>query len=136
MKLQVLGTAALFKRDSKTDFFLWITYFVEDLWMAGSETPTRFFKSTQFAEHLQRLLLTVSGFQPSTLFKKRLRQRCLSVNFAKFLRTSLDRNTSGWLLLVFICTFWEVFQITSFIEHLWKTVYSIYKLPNFNHHIQ
>ena len=32
--------------------------------------------------------------------------------------------------------FWEVFQITSFIKHLSETAYFIYKLPNFNHHIQ
>ena len=43
-------------------------------------------------EHLQWLLLTVSAFQPASLLKKRLRQRCLSVNFAKFLRTSFDRT--------------------------------------------
>ena len=45
-----------------------------------------------FANHLQRLLLTVSGFQPATLLKERLRERCFSVNFPKFLRTSFDRT--------------------------------------------
>ena len=45
-----------------------------------------------FTDHLQWLLLTVSGFQPATLSKKRFRQRCFSVNFAKFLRTSFDRT--------------------------------------------
>ena len=43
--------------------------------------------------------------------------------------------TSGWLLLVFIWEFWEVFQNTSFIEQLWETDYFICKLQNFNHQI-
>ena len=46
------------------------------------------------------------------------------------------QNTSGLLLLVFICEFWEVFQNTSFIQHLWETAYFMYKLQNFNHQIQ
>ena len=112
------------------------TYFVEDLWTAGSETPMHFFKNSQFTEHLQWLLRTVSGFQSATLLKRRLRQRYLSVSFAKFLRTSLDRNTCGWLLLVIICEFSEVFQMTSFKEHFWETAYFVYKLLNFNHQIQ
>ena len=41
-----------------------------------------------YTEHLQWLYLTVSGFQPVTLLKKKLRQRCFSVNFSKFLRAS------------------------------------------------
>ena len=84
-----------------------------------------------FTEHLQWLLLTVSDFQPSTSLKKRLGQRYLSVKFANFLRASLDKTP-----LVFICEFWEIFQITSFMEHLWETAYLIYTLLNFNHHIQ
>ena len=83
-----------------------------------------FLRTPWFTEHLQWLLLKVSGFQPAILFKKRLRQKCFPVNFAKFLRTSFFwQNTSGWLLLVFICEFW-VFQNTSFIEHLRKTAIS------------
>ena len=42
-------------------------------------------------ENLQWLLLPVSGFQPVTLLKMRLQQRCVSVNFAEFLGTSFDR---------------------------------------------
>ena len=52
----------------------------------------RLFKNTFFTEHLQWLLLTVSGFQPAALFKKGLQQRLFSVNFAKFLRTSFYRT--------------------------------------------
>ena len=106
--------------------------------MLGGVLQKRFPKNFTpfFTEHLQWLLLTVSDFQPSTSLKKRLGQRYLSVKFANCLRTSLDKKTSGWLLLMFICEFWEIFQITSFIEHLWETAYLIYKLLNFNHHIQ
>ena len=39
--------------------------------MAISETRVSLFKNTFFKEHLQWLLLTVSGFQPATLFFKR-----------------------------------------------------------------
>ena len=60
-----------------------------------------FLKTTFFTGHLQQLLLTVSGFQPATLLKKKLRQRCLSVNFANILRTSFDRTPldDGFLCL-------------------------------------
>ena len=34
------------------------------------------------------------------------------------------QNTSGSLLLIFICEFWQVFQNTSFIEHLRETAFS------------
>ena len=37
---------------------------------------------------------------------------------------------------MFFCEYWEVFQITSFIEHLWETTYFMYKMQNFNHQIQ
>ena len=43
-----------------------------------------FLRTPCFTEHLQWLLLKVSGFQPATLLKNRLRQKCFSVNFAKF----------------------------------------------------
>ena len=109
--MQASRTATLLKRDSKHRLF-----------------PVKFAKLLRapcFTEHLQRLLLKVSDFQPATLLKKRLRQRCFSVNFSKFLRTCLLwQKTSRWLLLVFICEFWEVFQNTYFIEHLRETAIS------------
>ena len=67
----------------------------------------------------------------ATLLKKRLRQRCLSVNFAKFLRTSFDRTPPDDCLLCL-----SVNHITSFIEHVWETDCFMYKWPNFNHQIQ
>ena len=48
------------------------------------------------------------GLRPATLLKKRLRHRCFSVNFAKFLRTPFLQNTSGRLLLCFMAfSDWE-----------------------------
>ena len=41
----------------------------------------------------------VAGIRPVTLSKKRLWQRCFSMNFVKFLRTPFFMNTSG-------CCFW------------------------------
>ena len=52
----------------------------------------------------------------------------------KIFENNFWENTSGWLLVRFICEFWEVFKNLSFIEHLWKTVYFVYKLQNFNHY--
>ena len=47
------------------------TYFVEDVWTAGSETPLAFLRTPFLKEHLQWLLLTISGLQLATLFFKR-----------------------------------------------------------------
>ena len=55
--------------------------------------------------------------------------------FCKIFKNTFWQNTSEWLLLVFICEFWEVFQLTSFIEHLWETAYFMHKLQNFDHQI-
>ena len=55
--------------------------------------------------------------------------------FWKILKNIFWQNISGWLLLVFIYKFWEVFQNTSFIEHLWETAYFMCKLQNFNQQI-
>ena len=38
--------------------------------------------------------------------------------FCKIFKNIFWQNTSGWLLLKFICEFWEVFQNSSFTEHL------------------
>ena len=72
--MQAPKTETLLKRDSNTDFFLWNLQI--------------FSRKLCFTEHLQWLLLTVSGFQSVTLLKKSLRQRYFLVSFAKFLRTS------------------------------------------------
>ena len=104
------------------------TYFVEDLWRAGYETPACLFKNTpSFREHLQWLVLAFLAFQPATLLKK--------FEFCKIFKSIFWQDTSGWLLLVFICEFSDVVQITSFIEYLWETYFK-YKLLDFNHQIQ
>ena len=46
----------------------------------------------------------VAGIRPVTLFKKRLWDKCFSVNFAKFLRKPFWHNTSEWPLLFFCKT--------------------------------
>ena len=48
----------------------------------------------------ESLFNKVAGLRPATLLKKRLWHKCVPVNFAKFLRTPLLQNTSGWLLLI------------------------------------
>ena len=88
IKLQTLRTATLLKRDSCEPCF---------------------------TEHLQWLLLTVSGFQPATLLKKRLRQRCFSVNFAKFFRISFDRTPPDDCFLSLSVNF-ERFFITPLLK--------------------
>ena len=50
-------------------------------------------------KHLCRSVLFNKGLRPATLSKKKLWDRCFPMNFAKFLRTPLLRNTSGRALL-------------------------------------
>ena len=61
----------------------------------------------------------VSGFQPATLLKKRLRQRCFSVTFAKRLRTSF--LLTEHLQVTASCVYLQIFR--SFLEHFF------YKAP-------
>ena len=115
---RLIYLVSLLKRDSNTGLLLWIlliiqkhVFCVEDLWMAGSETPVSLFKKPFFKDHLQWLLLTVSGYQPAPLLKEGLQKRRFSVIFAKFLRISFCRTSfSGWLLLVFTCNFEKFFR--------------------------
>ena len=93
--------------------------------------PVKFAKLLRtpfFTEHLQWLLLTVSGFQFATLLKKRLPQKCFSFS-ANFLRTPFDRTCPDDCFLSFTC---EFFKNTSFIEHLSKTA----QLQNFKQRIR
>ena len=131
--MEALRTAALLKRDSNTGFLLWILWIIqkhlfcaEDIWTVCSETPVLLYKNTFFTEHLQWLLLTVSGFQPASLFKKGLQQRRFSVNFAKFLIKSFDRTAPNdcFLCLPLI--------LRSFSDHLF------YRAPlgNYSFHVQ
>ena len=58
---------------------------------------TKFLRTPCFTEHLQWLLLKVSGFQPASVLKKRLRNRCFAINLAKFLRTSFLSTEHFWM---------------------------------------
>ena len=80
--------------------------------MAGSETPVHLFKKAFFIKNLQWLSLTVLGFQPAPLLKKVLQKRRLSVNFAKFLRTSLYETPPD------DCFLWLPVILRSFSDHL------------------
>ena len=68
------------------------------------------FKNTFLTEHLQRLLLTVSGFQLVALLKKRLRQRCFPVNIRKCLRTSFDRMPASCVYLWILRSFFRFYR--------------------------
>ena len=45
--------------------------------------------------------------------------------FCKIFKNIFWQDNCGWLLLNLICEFWEVFQNTSFIEHLWETAFHV-----------
>ena len=97
----------------------------------------KFLRAPCFTEHLQWLLLKVSGFQPATLLKKRLRNRCFAVNLAKFLRTSF--LLTEHLRMTASCVY--LWILRRFSEHFFYRVprgngYFRYKLQNFNHQIQ
>ena len=59
-----------------------------------------FAKFTRKHQCQSLFLKKVAGLRPATLFKKRLRHKCFSVNFLKFLRTPFLQNTSGRLVLM------------------------------------
>ena len=80
-------------------------------WKETLVKSAKFLRTPYFTEHLQWLLSIVSGFQPATLLKKRFRQKCFSVNFAKFLRTSFDRTPPH-------DCFFYLWILKSFSEHL------------------
>ena len=94
IKLQIVRTASLLKERLQQMFFFenFVNYSrksILHLWKVGSEHQCAFLRTPFFTEHLQ-----FQGFNPATLLKKRLRQRCLSENLAKILRTSFDRTSS------------------------------------------
>ena len=93
IKLLVLRTANLLKRDSNTGFFTvnFKDYLSTSILQRIYERlvlkhQCTYLKAPYLTEHLQWVLLTVSDFQPATSLKRRLRQRCFFVNFAKNIR--------------------------------------------------
>ena len=56
-------------------------------------------------------------FPACKFMKKEIPAKMLLSGFCNILKNIFWQNTSGWMLKV-ICEFWEVFENTSFIEHL------------------
>ena len=97
----------------------------------------KFLRAPCFTQHLQWLLLQVSGFRSATLLRKRLWKGYFAVNFAKFLRTSFLltdhlRVTASYVYLSILRHFSEHFF---YIAHR-GNCYFMYNLQNFNHQIQ
>ena len=84
------------------------TYFVEDLWTAGSETPVLLYKNIFFKEHLQWLLLTVSGSSLQLYSLKETLAKMFICEFCKIFKNFFRQNTSGWL---------HVWILRSFPDH-------------------
>ena len=78
----------------------------------------------------------VAASAACNFIKKEIPAKIFFCEFGKISKNIFWQSTSGWLLLKFICEFWEVFQNISFIEHLWETAYFMYKLQYFNQQIQ
>ena len=94
----------------------------------------RFFP-VKFAKYLRKPCFTESPVAASDSFrfpacnfiKRKTPAKMFFSEFCKTFKNIFWQNTFGWLLLVFSCEFWEVFQGTSFIEHLWEIAYFMYK---------
>ena len=72
---------------------------VEDLWTAGSETPVLLYKNIFFKEHLQWLLLTVSGSSLKLYSLKETLAKMFICECCKIFKNIFRQNTSGWLHL-------------------------------------
>ena len=94
-----------------------------------------FLKTPFLTEHFQWLLVTVAGFQLAAFLKKGLQQRCFSVRFAKFLRTSFYRTPPDDCFL-YLSVILRSFSDHLFLHHLWETAYFMNKFQNFNHQIK
>ena len=141
--LQTLRTATLWKRDFNSGFFLWILWItqkhlfcVEDLSSAGSETPVCLCRNILFCRTSPVTVSDSFRFPACNSIKKETPAKTYFCEFCKIFKNIFGQNTSDWLLLVFICESWEIFQVSSFIQHLWETAHFMYKLKSFNHRIQ
>ena len=89
-----------------------------------TETPVKFEKFLRahfFTKHLH-WQFQVSRLQ---LYLKRDSDKVVFCEFSKNFKNIFWLYTSGWLLVVLICEFWEVSQKTIFIEHLWETKFHV-----------
>ena len=67
--------------------------------MAGSETPVLLYKNIFFKEHLQWLLLTVSGSSLKLYSLKETLAKMFICECCKIFKNIFRQNTSGWLHL-------------------------------------
>ena len=93
-----------------------------------SNTSVRFFKNTSFYRTSPEAASDSYRFPACNFIKKETPAKTFFCEFCKIYRNVFWLNTSGWLLLVFICESWEVFKITFFTDRLWETAYFMYKL--------
>ena len=84
------------------------------------------FKNTLFYWTYQVAASDSFMFPVCNFIKKRFGQKCLSVNFSKFLRTSFDRTpVNDCFLAKLICEFSEVFQKILYRALLRKFVFQV-----------
>ena len=103
IKLQILRTATLLKRDSNPSFFLWILSIIqEDLGTAGSETAARHFKNTSFFYRKSPVAVSHIFRFPACNFikKKETPASMFFCEFCKIFKSIFWQDTSGWLPLV------------------------------------
>ena len=101
-----------------------ILYFVYFKWTGCSETSVCLFKNTLFYRTSPVAASDSFRFPAWNFIKNETPAKTFLSKFCKIYKTIFWQNVSGWLLLVFICESWEVFQITSIIVHLWKLLNS------------
>ena len=117
IKLQVLRTASILKRDSNTGFFLWILWIIQEhLFCIESMNGWFLNTSASFWKHF--IASDRFRFRTCNFIKNETPAKFFICDFCKIFKNISWQNFSKWLFLVFICEFWEVFQITSFLEHL------------------
>ena len=71
----------------------------------------------------------VFRFPACNFTKKETPAQTFFCGFCRIFKNIFWQDTSGWMLLVFICQFWEVVQVTSFLEYFWETYFK-YKLQD------
>ena len=101
IKLQVLRTSTLSKKDSNR--FLLVKF-------------ANFFKITLFYRPSLAAASNSFRFPACNISKKDIPAKMFFCEFSKIFKNIFWQNTSGWLLLVFIWEFCEVFQNISFIR--------------------
>ena len=72
----------------------------------------------------------VADHQNCNFIKKKTSKMMFFFDFCKKFKNIFWENLYRWLLFGFICKFWDVFQNTSFIEHLWETSYLMLQPAN------